>query len=171
MKFDINNFGPFQSDVWGSFSDWVMLIVTFFTLLYLIKTFKAQHNSLGIQQKTLESQLVVQKAQQLSTEIEQKRYESEIRPDVSVSLDNEQKMVILTPTNRNLRDLTYSTSQETKGLVDYNHIRNQPPNTYVVGNPIELRYKWNKNSPSYLLFSIDLLYLDEINTPYEVKSP
>lgn len=33
---------PFDSNVWGTVSDWVMIIVTSFTALYLVKTFSEQ---------------------------------------------------------------------------------------------------------------------------------
>ena len=38
----INSFGPFDSDVWGTVSDWVMVIVTALTALFIFKTFRAQ---------------------------------------------------------------------------------------------------------------------------------
>lgn len=77
---DINNFGPFDSAVWGTVSDWTMVVVTFFTLLYLIKTFIAQNYSLGVQQQTLASQLSVQKDQNELTRIELERHRNEIKP-------------------------------------------------------------------------------------------
>ncbi len=39
---DINNFGPFQAGVWGNLSDWVMIVVTTITGIYLILTFRSQ---------------------------------------------------------------------------------------------------------------------------------
>lgn len=65
-NFNINNFGPFQPDVWGTVSDWAMVGVTFFTLRYLIKT--------------LRSQLEVQTIQQDLAKIENYRYKISIQP-------------------------------------------------------------------------------------------
>jgi len=42
---------PFIPDVWGTVSDWVMVIVTIVTAIYLIKTFKSQKRVQEIQQK------------------------------------------------------------------------------------------------------------------------
>ncbi|WP_158795882.1 hypothetical protein [Pedobacter sp. L105] len=63
---DINNFGPFASDVWGTISDWAMVIVTTLTAYYLWKTLK--------------SQLVVQESQVKVTRIESERYRRESLP-------------------------------------------------------------------------------------------
>ncbi|MGM9478932.1 hypothetical protein ACS5PU_21090 [Pedobacter sp. GSP4] len=40
---DINNFGVFNSNTWGTVSDWAMVIVTMLTAFYLIRTFNAQY--------------------------------------------------------------------------------------------------------------------------------
>lgn len=39
---DINNFGPFNSEVWGNVSDYVMVIVTAVTGLLIFFTFRSQ---------------------------------------------------------------------------------------------------------------------------------
>jgi hypothetical protein len=39
---NINDFGPFSANVWGTVSDWIMVSVTTLTALFLIKTFKSQ---------------------------------------------------------------------------------------------------------------------------------
>ena len=36
---------PFNSEVWGTASDWVMITVTFFTAMYLVRTFEEQKRS------------------------------------------------------------------------------------------------------------------------------
>ncbi|MBB5438642.1 hypothetical protein HDC92_002323 [Pedobacter sp. AK017] len=168
---DINNFGPFDSKVWGTFFDCTMVVVTSFTLIYLIKTFKAQSSSLSIQQKTLESQLAVQKAQQLATEIEQRRFESEIRPDVKIeaSFMTDKINITLTPINRALRYLTYKISQVSAGITDCSNIVNQPPSTYVLNSKINLGYLWDRKIEDPLLFSIDLTFQDEMDNKYELK--
>jgi hypothetical protein len=71
---DINNFGPFRADVWGSFSDWVMVGVTSLTAIYLIKTFRSQKK--------------VQLLQQSITDIENERYRIEYLPKFEITTVN-----------------------------------------------------------------------------------
>jgi hypothetical protein len=52
----VNNFGPFQAEIWGTVSDWLIVIVTGATGILLLLTFR--------------SQLKVQYAQQKITDIE-----------------------------------------------------------------------------------------------------
>jgi len=63
---NINNFGPFNADVWGSVSDWAMVAVTFYTLRYLRDTLKSQKD--------------VQSLQQENTRIEQYKHRSSLKP-------------------------------------------------------------------------------------------
>ncbi|WP_185216178.1 hypothetical protein [Sphingobacterium mizutaii] len=42
---------PFNSNVWGTASDWVMVFVTIITAIYLIKTFREQKTISKIEQK------------------------------------------------------------------------------------------------------------------------
>src|SRR4051794_17899331 len=42
MLLDINNFGPFQSDVWGTVSEWIIVLVTFGTGIVIYYTFLYQ---------------------------------------------------------------------------------------------------------------------------------
>lgn len=37
---------PFYVEIWGTVSDWVMIFVTAFTALYLVKTFRQQNTAL-----------------------------------------------------------------------------------------------------------------------------
>jgi len=48
---DINNFGPFDPAIWGTASDWIMIAVTFFTAIYLVKTFKSQEKIQELQEQ------------------------------------------------------------------------------------------------------------------------
>lgn len=41
---------PFNSSVWGTASDWIMIVVTFFTAIYLVKTFREQQEITKIEQ-------------------------------------------------------------------------------------------------------------------------
>jgi|GEM_PF-4439396 len=62
----ISDFGPFQSEIWGTVSDWVMIFVTMVTAYYLYRT--------------LQSQKIVQEAQSQITIIENERYRNEHLP-------------------------------------------------------------------------------------------
>jgi hypothetical protein len=42
MLLDVNNFGPFQSDVWGTVSEWVTALVTLATAIVIYFTFLYQ---------------------------------------------------------------------------------------------------------------------------------
>ncbi|RNL52560.1 hypothetical protein [Pedobacter jejuensis] len=39
---DINNFGRFNSDTWGNVGEWVMIVVTIITIVFLYITFREQ---------------------------------------------------------------------------------------------------------------------------------
>jgi hypothetical protein len=67
---DINSFGPFSAEVWGSVSDWSMVAVTFYTLRYL--------------RDTLKSQKEVQQLQQENTRIEQFKHRQSLLPTFSL---------------------------------------------------------------------------------------
>ena len=77
MLIDINNFGPFHADVWGTFSDWVMILVTIATFIALLIT-------LFLHRQKLKSQTDVQANQDKITEIEQKRFKFQIRPEFKI---------------------------------------------------------------------------------------
>lgn len=51
---DLNNFGPFSFDVWGSVSDWLVVSVTAATGVLIWKTLKSQTEVLRLQQKQTE---------------------------------------------------------------------------------------------------------------------
>jgi hypothetical protein len=70
---DINTFVCFNAAVWGNVSDWVMVLVTASTLYLLWR-------NLVTQNKTLLSQLSVQKLQQQITAIEMTRHRLELLP-------------------------------------------------------------------------------------------
>lgn len=64
---------PFEAAVWGTFSDWTMVIVTSFTVYFLIRSFVAQAESNRIQHQTL-------REQQKITEIEQFIFKERVKP-------------------------------------------------------------------------------------------
>jgi hypothetical protein len=67
---NVNNFGPFSSEVWGTVSDWVLIIVTFFTALFIYRTLKAQVKVSSDQHQLLN--------------IEQRKYRKMFEPEFSV---------------------------------------------------------------------------------------
>lgn len=77
---------PFRSDVWGTFSDLTLVVVTTATLIYLIKTFRTQSKAIEIQQKTLDSQLQIQQLHLKSTIIENEKFRAENMPRFEVNL-------------------------------------------------------------------------------------
>lgn len=62
-----------------------MVIATIFTVVFLIKTFKAQSSAIEIQERTLQSQLKVQSLQQEITDIELLKFKKELLPEFSIS--------------------------------------------------------------------------------------
>lgn len=83
---DINNFGPFNAEVWGTVSDWSIAFITIITALLLYSTFKSQIN--------------VQKNQQRITDIESERFRIEYKPILQLTVD--------TITNKTLETHTQS---------------------------------------------------------------
>jgi len=73
---NINHFGPFSSDVWGTVSDWIYIIVTATTLYFIYRTFR--------------SQLEVQRMQLKITNIENERYRHETLPVFEAEIMDEQ---------------------------------------------------------------------------------
>lgn len=69
---DLSKF-PFKSEIWGTVSDWIMVIVTGFTAYYLVKSFEAQKINNSIQATTL-------KEQQKLTIIEQYIHRERVKP-------------------------------------------------------------------------------------------
>jgi hypothetical protein len=71
MLLDINNFGPFEATVWGTVSEWSVVILTAVTAFFLIRTFK--------------SQKAVQEIQQTQTKMANERYRIEFRPEFQLA--------------------------------------------------------------------------------------
>lgn len=68
---DVNDFGPFQADVWGNVGDWVMIIVTIVTAYYLYQTLNSQNETMYLQKRI--------------TDIELHRHRLSIQPKFEVS--------------------------------------------------------------------------------------
>ncbi len=47
---------PFYADTWGTVSDWLMLVITFFGTLYIVRSFRAQ-KTINAQQSEINSTL------------------------------------------------------------------------------------------------------------------
>jgi hypothetical protein len=75
MITSINNFGPFQADVWGTVSDWMIFLATSCTGLFIYFT--------------LRSQTKVQNLQQELLIIEKGRYRKQFEPEFIVEGNNE----------------------------------------------------------------------------------
>ncbi|BAU55257.1 hypothetical protein [Mucilaginibacter gotjawali] len=71
MILDINNFGSFSSEVWGTVSEWAMVGVTSLTAFYLFKTLKSQQD--------------VQRTQNELFKIESLRFKESIKPILKYS--------------------------------------------------------------------------------------
>jgi len=71
-KYDLFRF-PFEADVWGTASDWVMIFVTAITAFYLYQSLKSQRE--------------IQLMQQKVTKIEEYDYLMKIKPDFKISID------------------------------------------------------------------------------------
>lgn len=50
---NVNDFGPFDPNIWGHVSEWLMVIVTSLTAFYLYKTLKSQLEVQQIQNELL----------------------------------------------------------------------------------------------------------------------
>jgi len=68
----INNFGPFNAEVWGTVSDWVVVAVTTTTAFFIYRTFR--------------SQISVQRNQQYITDIEGERFRIEYKPKLQLGV-------------------------------------------------------------------------------------
>lgn len=74
---EIINFGPFNADVWGTVSDWVMTVVTAITAIFLWLTLKSQSQ--------------VQKDQQEITKIEQFNHRRQLLPSFNLEAFTHEK--------------------------------------------------------------------------------
>jgi hypothetical protein len=71
---DVNNFGPFDADVWGTFSDWIIAAATVGSIILLVKT--------------LRSQTSVQILQLRVTRIENEKFRVENLPKFEIKISN-----------------------------------------------------------------------------------
>lgn len=155
---DINNFGPFNSGVWGTMSDWVTILVTSVTAYYLYRTLQSQKNLNILQEKAVN--------------IEQERYNLLIRPDVEVTHDLNTKTVFITPINRELINVDLEivkVSDSVQNLASIN-AQDQGKN-YLIGQKLPIQYILNEIPVinPYILFTIKIIYEDEIGNNYAIN--
>lgn len=67
---------PFHADVWGTASEWVMIVVTTITAIFLYRTLRSQQE--------------VQKSQNRLLEIEQLRLREDYRPELKIFMVSNQ---------------------------------------------------------------------------------
>lgn len=175
---------PFNSGVWGTASDWVIILVTSLTAVYLYNSFKAQKESNGIQNKTLEEQ-------QKLTEIEQIIFREKIKPVFELKVGGGDNFMI-DPQNE-IANVSYSFNFfvhnseahaiKTIGMLDMpngkenKQILHTERNALYPGqNSSTMRKNYvqeKRNPPLYLdadyifRFSFKISYLDMLNNPYE----
>ncbi len=53
----LDRYGKFDADIWGTVSDWIMVIVTFVTAIFLYATLKSQNSVQQMQQKLFEIEM------------------------------------------------------------------------------------------------------------------
>jgi|GEM_PF-5301439 len=99
MIASINDFGPFQSDVWGTVSDWIIVLVTACTGLFIYLT--------------LRSQTKVQSLQQELLKIEKFRYRKQFEPEFIITSHSEwtsepQKKLIVSLSIQLTKNTAYS---------------------------------------------------------------
>jgi hypothetical protein len=75
----VNNFGPFNAEVWGTVSDWVIVILTFLTAVYLIRTFQGQKELFILQNNT--------------NQLEHFKFKTTIRPHFHIGIENSTDIV------------------------------------------------------------------------------
>ena len=78
-KLEVMNLFQFDVEIWGTVSDWIMIFVTAFTAIYLVKTFKQQNKAL---------------------EIERYRFTMSIRPSFSTKLNLYKPIVSIDEVNK-----------------------------------------------------------------------
>ncbi|GEM_PF-2814130 len=161
---DINNFGIFHSEVWGTVSDWVMVVVTTLTAIFLYFSLKSQRQ--------------VQKMQQSLTIIEQNNYLHKIRPDFKCKIIWKEKLEdyfqawleveILDNIPFNLSYAFVQTSNDFKDISGHKGQIDAQSNQ--VGSNLHFAFKFkNLAHERGLIGSLDILFEDSIGTIYKIK--
>lgn len=156
----------FEAQVWGTVSDWVMIIVTFATALLLLLTLKSQKE--------------VQRTQNELFRIESIRFKESIKPKLNFSVHANQPKT----EDKEKRILTLEVNNETTATA-FNISRVLEINTDTIqlsgtegfdrkrdhltkgDKPILLHFGINASSVQYILFTIR--YQDVAETKYKQK--
>jgi len=160
---DINNFGPFNADTWGSVSDWLITGFTLGSIIFLWRT--------------LTSQKKVQQLQQSLSKIDTLRYLKEIKPDFlcetrngSIDGDFSSLYIYLVPIKNKAQFLKYAFVEHNGTLIDQTNFNGViPNNSYQINEQINLHIKWKQaTSDGILIAKLVLNYTDDIETQYSI---
>ena len=110
------------AEIWGTVSDWFVVIITLVTAVFLYKTLYAQN-------MTLDSQLDVQKEQNRLFKIEELKYLREIKPNVNLNIFKVNKF----NNNNHLTHLELSINLTTvKAKNMYHKVHTQHPHPQLI---------------------------------------
>jgi hypothetical protein len=155
---------PFHADVWGTASEWAMILVTSITAIFLYRTLKSQQ--------------VVQKAQIKLLEIEQLRLKEDYKPALRYSIYQDgkipktagQTLISIAVTNNSdnpalkIRLLSYSSEFLSTGI---------PHEQDVISKEVFMSIHFIANSRyntmASIIFDFKLSYEDLAGTKYHQK--
>ncbi|MCX2479415.1 hypothetical protein OQY15_09965 [Pedobacter sp. MC2016-15] len=166
---DLKTF-PFVSDVWGNMSEWAMVMVTCYTLYYLVETLK--------------SQLEVQRLQAKITLIENEKYRRDSMPRFTVKIESlshkyeddqclcemlinytledchiQYVSIVLTSSNSNLTDNSpkqfYKHHIHVNSIFHHQYLITCPKDVYL-SNGVQI--------------AIDIYFIDPVNNRYSQKT-
>ncbi|WP_129714652.1 hypothetical protein [Pedobacter sp. SYP-B3415] len=159
MFIDKSWFEPFDSGVWGNVSEVATVTAAIVTLLYL--------------RKTLNSQLEVQKMQQMIARIESEKFLESIRPKLSLAYANfghSSVRIVVNVQNNTAKEIKITASllrgseigiDETSTI--YSHSELNPDKTY----DFWLRYPEVASNFDRPWFTTTISYKDQYGTTYE----
>lgn len=150
MIFELNNFSPFQSEVWGNVSDWLILFATAVTGLLIWRT--------------LNSQLKIQ-------EFEKIRLKRELLPKFYCKhtvVDNGVHILELTPNSQPFYEFNYSITQAIESVSEVKFRATDLSNTlFDFDSPIMLKFRWDeKVGLQKFVFSLNIYYEDQMGHKY-----
>lgn len=136
---DVNYFGNFQADVWGTVSDWIMILVTIITAGFLYFTLRSQQISLKLQQDLIS--------------IEKFNHRVKIMPKFSLKIKIEQYSL-----NGDIMTLSFSFRLINNNNLAINAIFTITDEEKIIQNIDRNPYKHNKVQPNdVFLFSNTLV--------------
>jgi len=84
MLLDLNNFGPFRADVWGTVSDWIIVLISTFTLFFLYHTLKSQRKATESQAEATRLQAQATADQVELSKLTRIQFEKDIMPGLVI---------------------------------------------------------------------------------------